>query len=250
MVTAMAYEQESAESATAAYPEKLVTCECGSEYNTTYAPLFGREILHHHWCPQCEADRTGKMVKPPMSINPAGEADPHAAWRKMCPDGYRDTVVQKLPCGMATLSRIEEWRPGRGGKQSLLIIGGTRHAKTRMAWLLVRQLMYEGKKVLPISDPRMSVRFSDALGRGQGDAYLDSMTRDGVVYFWDDLGKAAATPRYAEAAYTIIEENMAWGRPMIITSQLDSKGLIERMGHDNGGAIAERLRECCEVIAV
>lgn len=226
---------------------ETVACECGREYTTQTRQLGPLTVRMQPICPTCTESRRGKRDEPE---NEATEkcAPVDQEWTKLCPKRYRDTVAMNLPCGQAIVGRLEEWRPKDDGN-GLLLIGNTRRGKTRTAWLVLRCLLRDGYKVAFVDDPTLSVRYSDALGRGEGIDFVERMTFP-TILFWDDFGKAAATPRYAELAHMIVEHRYAYSRPMIITSQLDSKALVQRLGVDNGLAIAERLRECCEVVTL
>jgi hypothetical protein len=224
-----------------------VKCDCGMEYITRLVPLGPRLIRINPLCPTCTARRNRRHAdSAPAAAQAVSMID--AEWRKICPQRYRETVAMHLPCGQAIVGRLEEWRPKDDGN-GLLLIGNTRRGKTRTAWLVLRCLLRDGYKVAFVDDPTLSVRYSDALGRGEGMDFVERMTFPPIL-FWDDFGKAAATPRYAELAHMIVEHRYAYSRPMIITSQLDSKALVQRLGVDNGLAIAERLRECCEVVTL
>lgn len=222
--------------------QKTVACDCGAEYLTGIVVLGERTVRQHPICPKCMSTRQSPI---PAATR---QYDREAAWRMACPIGYQDTIASRLPGGMVSASRVEGWRPGKDGR-GLLICGDTGRGKTRLMWLGARQWMADGVVCEVVDDPLLNVGYSDALGSGHGMDYIGDLLRPKVL-LWDDFGKGAATPRYREIAYIVIEKRMAARRPMVVTTQLNGDDSCDLFGDRDGSALVRRLRECCEVISV
>jgi len=165
-------------------------------------------------------------------------------WNVMCPSDYRELDSAQLP--NAPLARVLSWKVTQGGR-GLLLVGPPRVGKTRCAWLLVRRIFLdEAVPVVAVAD----TEFGHECMRLVNQTSREWMQRlcAARVLFLDDVGKAAPTERYRQELYHLIEQRTSWRRPTLVITNLNGQELSERISNTTGTAIAERLREFCDVI--
>jgi DNA replication protein DnaC len=145
-------------------------------------------------------------------------------WRSMCPCIYQDTDLNHpaMPKG-EKVQKILNWRPGGKG---LLLFGPTRKGKTRLAWMLLRNLFFLGYSVLPLT----AADFADAICQNATDLSEWRnwhMTHD--IVFLDDLGKCKLTDRVEAELFDLIDRRSARSRGTVVTTNLSGDPLVERL---------------------
>lgn len=214
------------------------TCciQCGHGFD--YEPITGLPFsLHPTICAGCEqTDKAAETVK---------ESDRRMAfWKSICPPLYQDTDInhRSMPPA-AKMAQILNWQYG---PQGLVIHGITRKCKTRVAWLLVKRLITEGRSVIALSSGDFARQCAEANAEGadSAEAWHESLLLVNVL-FLDDFGKFKLTERVEADLFEIIEARTAHKRPIIITSNFVGTSLVQKLSPDRGPAIVERLREFC-----
>jgi DNA replication protein DnaC len=144
-------------------------------------------------------------------------------------------------------AEVQKWKYGATG---LLLHGMSRHCKTRSAWQLLRRLYVEEGRSLVVFD---AVSFSHAITKhfgpdGKGERWTKEIVHAPAVFF-DDFGKCRLTERGESELFGIIENRMAYKKPIIITTNFVGDTLAARLRDDVAEPLVQRLRECCTSIA-
>jgi hypothetical protein len=152
-------------------------------------------------------------------------------WQRICPPDFRmGWDVQKGNSKL--LNRVRQFDPKM--RKGLLIHGKSGSGKTRVAWLLAKQLLEAGYSVTFVA----SIDLPDEPVREMMHA---------PVLIIDDLGNDKMQANKEAIALKILRSRMDWHRPTIITTQFTGASLEQRFsdGH-TAKAVIRRLREFCE----
>jgi len=170
-------------------------------------------------------------------------------WRQFCefcPQIYRVTDPDQLPCGPDKLAAVLRWQYGSRG---ILLHGPTERGKTRAAWSLLRRLHFEGREIVAFN----AVSFSHEVGYHFGpDGNAVRWVRriyNAAIVFLDDVGKCRLTERGEAELFGLVETRTAQDRPIIATTNFVGNTLAATMHPETGAALVRRLREFCECIA-
>ena len=152
-------------------------------------------------------------------------------WEKICPPDFRAPWDPGRGNGKL-LSRVRAFDPK--AKRGLLIHGKSGSCKTRVAWLLARQLMEQGYSVTFVA----SIDLPDEPVRDMMHA---------AVLIIDDFGNDKMQATKEAIVLKILRSRIDWHRPTIITTQFIGSSIEERFsdGH-TAKAVIRRLREYCE----
>jgi hypothetical protein len=196
-------------------------------------------------CSQCQ--QTFETLKSGMcpACLEAVMAPRRARWEKICPTIYRESDKTKFPG--QTYAEVKEWK---FGPQGLMLCGPPRVYKTRMMFTLIRRLVVnEGRSVRVLNG--FNFERECAKEHFSGDAYewVEQILKADVLFF-DDLGKCKMTERVEDTLFGIIEERVAWSKPILITTNDTDKSLAARMTVNRAEALVGRLKEFCKVISV
>lgn len=150
--------------------------------------------------------------------------------------------------GVGPLTEVLAWQYGPTG---LLLIGGTGGGKTRAAWLLLRRLFDEGRKIKAFDclafAHEIGRRFRDGEGEDGPETWIDSLAETEIVFF-DDFAKNVFTDRAESEIFGLIERRTANLLPIIATSNLTGADIERKTSADRGAPLVRRLREFCEVV--
>lgn len=176
------------------------------------------------------------------------EAAAIARWESMLPFTCRDTDRNHphMP-SPSKQAKIVEWN----GHRSLILYGAPRKGKTRLAWLILKRMMIQGKEV----EATTSIALTDAIaamwsaGAEHISWYKDRLV-DADVLLIDDLGKCKLTERAEADVFDIFDRRFSAGRPVIVTTNFVGDTLAAKFSPDRGPAFVARLREFCDCICV
>jgi DNA replication protein DnaC len=217
------------------------TCKnerCGAGFELPQDdPLLGRFVL---FCPECSRkEREAALAAEQDRIKRERESK----WNAICPPGYRDTEIEKLP-DPARAAEVLAWNYGPTG---LLLHGATRRGKSRCAWLLARKVFDLGKSVR-VLDAMAGFEYATAFASGAGaHAWISNYCRCGLLFF-DDVFKARLTDSFEAAVFAIAEYRQSHKLPILASLNDTGETLTARMSTDRGDALVARLREMCQVI--
>lgn len=168
-------------------------------------------------------------------------------WEDICPAGYRDTDPTHPDMNQATLRRVLAWRPGGKG---LALTGSTGLCKTRMMYLLLRELHFSGVNVFAICATRFEwhcqTRFDDE-DKEEAKRVLTRMARVPVLFF-DDLGKESLSDSVERRLYDLVETRTGKALPILWTTNLNRDELEKRMRSGTGEPILRRLKGSCDFL--
>lgn len=151
----------------------------------------------------------------------------------------------------AAIAKIDAWQPSRKG---IGFAGESGHAKTRLMFTLLRRLFLAGMTVEFIT----ATAFGDEIGsRFKEDAkdakrWVERLAR-ADVFFYDDIGKEALTERVAKELFNLFDKRATARRPIFATANFTGDQLAKHYESRSpmiGAPIVNRLRDCCEFIAV
>jgi len=166
-------------------------------------------------------------------------------WNRMCPPEYRDTLPEKIP-DQDSYQRVQGWSFGSRG----LVVGGpTGTGKTRSIILLLRRLVtVTGLEAAMFLGNSFAHECSSRFGDGSAGVQWCRRLVKVDVLFIDDLGKFRLTDRVESELFGLVEERMAFRRPIFTTMNSGSAQLERMLSPDRGPALVRRLRESCEAI--
>lgn len=220
---------------------------CGTIIEAEPLVLFGREMFSKRYCDAC------------IVLNNQEQAERQAAdakiarekeWLDICPPLYRLTDPHHPDIPKATLAKIMAWIPKADGV-GLGVFGKTGRCKTRMVYLLCRELHMSGVKLFAIGSKSLGNCFSRSFGDGQEAGLArDAITkaRAAKVLFLDDLGKEKFTEHVESEFYDLVEHRTSHLKPTLWTANATGSELEAMMSQDRGAAIVRRLREFSEPI--
>lgn len=229
-------------------PERrTIPCkECGAYFETEVVNLNGREFCGKV-CPACIA-RINRETEAEATAA-SGEAA-QRAWEALCPPLYRDTDLNRLSIPEKAIREVLGWSPGPNG---LSLAGGTGKGKTRLIFVLLKQLHFAGHKIHAISsksfERHCTRMFGDHPQANESRAIIDKCQTVEIL-FLDDIGKERMTDRVESELYGLIEDRTANMKPILWTSNGDSKRLEAMLSEDRGQPIIRRLKEFSRTILV
>jgi DNA replication protein DnaC len=168
-------------------------------------------------------------------------------FNKDCPPLYQESDPSRLP--QEALIKARFWTMGPKG---LILIGPSRVGKTRIMWLLLKDVLRLTKPI-PSLFAFNCVSFGHDLARhyhaGDAEDWLETVGKADLVFF-DDLGKEKLTERAQAELFGVMEYRMSHLKPILATTEHTAEGLADRVSTDRGPALVNRLREACVVIPV
>ena len=133
-------------------------------------------------------------------------------WNKICPPLYKETDIKKID--RKRLEKVMSWNPKDG--RNLWIKGETGKQKTRMAFLLIEKLLFEGYSVEAINAVELGIKLSQPVWDGK-EKELERLSRYSVLLI-DDLGKEPDTQSISQYLYLLVEKRYSHKKLTIITS--------------------------------
>lgn len=161
-------------------------------------------------------------------------------WLRLCPPLFQTTDPARLD--PAAVEAVNAWTFGPLG---LVLHGQPGTGKTRLAWTLLRRLFVdEGREFEAFDSVSFAHRVQKEFTAGDGPGFIDHVSTVPVVLF-DDLGKAKFTERFESELFAVIDRRMAWGRPVIATTNMVSAEIAVAASASRGSPLVRRLREFC-----
>lgn len=166
-------------------------------------------------------------------------------WNRMCPPEYRDTRSELIP-DQTGHQRVQSWLFCTRG----LVVGGpTGAGKTRSVIMLLRRMVTEvGLEVAMFLGNSFAHECATRFGDGSAGARWCRELAKMDILFIDDLGKFRLTDRVESELFGLVEERMAYRRPVFTTMNSGAAQLERMFSPDRGPAFIRRLRESCDVI--
>lgn len=166
------------------------------------------------------------------------------AWSRICPPYFLNTDRSKLPDQVHSHEALEWAFMPRG----LCLIGPTRTGKSRTAWEVIKDQVFDGKTADNVDGRRLGLLML-GYGRDGGAAAILEKWCTVDILLMDDVFKVKLTERVEEQIFNIIDERMQMLKPIIMTTNDDQESLLSRLSADRGPALVERLKEICHAIS-
>ena len=201
----------------------------------------------------CSACADKLAVERLAEQNCARLAELTEGWSKF-PALYRATDSNHPHVNRRILAEVLKYDPRSSNGKGIGLYGPTGAGKTRMMFLLVRELHFSGVKILftsAIAIARASSQEFDDDPRTRAEARILLRNAAGVeVLFIDDIGKERLTEAAELKLYWLIEHRTANARPILWTSNFVGAHLRKMMSDNRGPAITRRLAEFSSVLFV
>lgn len=223
------------------------SCATVSEY--TARILDGKERFKPSLCCGCIDEERKRREE---EATAARQAELEDSWRRICPASYRMTDPNFPMMNQALLSGLMQYEP-KGDGRGIGLHGPTGNLKTRMMFLVLKKLHFEGRKVFAISAKRLAKCYSIMYGSDREcDAARHVIRRSYTadVLFLDDIGKERFTEHGQAEFYELVERRTSTLRPILWTANATGAELAAMMSIDRGWPIVRRLEEFCEVVGV
>lgn len=185
--------------------------ECGKEFDAPTIELCGHHCCFEKFCPTCKPIREEQERDVAAIRQERARLD---EFERICPPLYRDTDPLKLPCNPEVTKLVLGWVYGPKG---LVLYGATGRGKTRLAYMLVRRLVLDGRSVSAFDPLSFAHRVGETFGEYQGERFIRDQQRVDVLML-DDLGKAKLTERAEAELFGLVEHRIANLKPLIVTS--------------------------------
>lgn len=210
---------------------KTTTCNCGAEIE--YEPIEGFLNLKPTVCDKCAIEAGNKAQKNIL-------VQRNEKFLTICPPLYRDTKPEMISTPKKDIVLQWEYQP-----RGLLLYGEPRTFKTRLAWLVVKNLVLEGRTVEAMTSGEFALQSAENAG-SEGRQWFHRLAKADVLFI-DDFGKSKMTERVEADLFDVLEVRAANLKPCIITTNF-GKDLEAKLTADRGPAIIARLREFCHPI--
>lgn len=217
--------------------------KCGIEGETmALTTKIGKVLLAMKLCDLC-ADKQEAENK--VNEEASRQNRREESWLKICPPLYNSTDINHPNMDKDMLKHVMAWRDLRDGI-GVGIFGETGRCKTRMMFLLLKRLHFQGVQVEAIGAKRLGTCVSRSFGDGPEAHEARSIIarcRSTRVLFLDDVGKDKLTDRTEAEFYDLIEHRTSHMLPTMWTANASGEQLRAMLGEDRGVAILRRMRE-------
>jgi hypothetical protein len=225
---------------------KTQCADCGATFTARVVELFGREVLRQRYCDACfaAAENAEHSDDAQTAVKRASIAA-LARWTRICPPLYQDTDVARLPQGV--LKGLLDWKYSPSG---VVLYGATGKQKTRLMYQLLRSEFDAGRKIVAYSASDFRMSAAQAAMDGNLEEWMQRAATAEIFYF-DDLGQMKMTESSEETLFSVVEKRTANLLPIFATTQYVGEEFSSQfIRQDRGKAIARRLREFCQFIAL
>ncbi len=218
----------------------LATCpECQKEHWIETITFPSGKVIDKALCPECLAEQKRQEQEETQHRK---QAQLKERWQEICPPLYRQTDPARLP--QDKLAEVLGWEYGPKG---LFLIGPTGSGKTRAAYLLLRRLLEQDRRIISFDCAAFGHEVATRFRNGTGEDWAKNLAKVEIV-FLDDMGKIPFTERAEAELFTLIERRPANLLPIIVTSNMTGRDMETKASNDRGAPMVRRLREFCHVI--
>lgn len=144
-----------------------------------------------------------------------------------------------------TAVAIARWVAEEKPRKSVFFYGGVGTGKTMLASIVAQEFIRDWQSVIFGDVPSLLADIKATFGTGKTNELLQRLIETDLLVV-DDIGAEKVTDWSAEQLYLIINGRYNNEKPVIVTSNYDFDGLIERLGADIiAKRITSRLNEMC-----
>ena len=172
----------------------------------------------------------------------AAEQARMAAWETICPQEFRKELnTRKKGFNQDKLDAVMRWKFKEVG---LRLEGKSGLCKTRFMFKLLEREHQEGRKVgaWMHAEMRAAVTAMAAGDQSGLNQFLNTLLKLDILFI-DDLGKGRRTPASEEIIYAIIDGRAKLCRPVMFTSNLPLKMILETFGEDYREPLLRRIED-------
>ena len=217
---------------------KKICTQCGAEFEREAIVCF-EKVFESLPCQKC-MDENGKVRR--LEREKQDQEKRMIDWLRICPPAFRETEMEKLPKKSVTDHALK-WEFGRRG---IVLFGPTRSGKTRTAWLLLKKMHMQGKRIM-VMDSMSGFEYGAVFAHGSPLDWVNERVGCELL-FMDDVFKVKLTDSFEAALFAIIDKRMNFRRPIIATLNDTGETLAARMTDDRGNAFIARLKEMCDTV--
>ena len=161
-------------------------------------------------------------------------------WDALCPERFRDTLFEKLPCHEPS-ERALKW-PFTGGA-GLNLWGFPDTGKTRTLFLILHREIHAGKKAIVFGPGDFSVNIEkQAYHRAE---WIQALMKVDFLGF-DDMDKMSLTGDHESVFFAILDKRMSNRLPCLFTHNSTANDLEYKFR--NGKAMVRRIRQFTQSI--
>jgi DNA replication protein DnaC len=162
------------------------------------------------------------------------------------PPLYLETEYKKLPIEAQKLwQHIKHWSPSIS--KGLYLLGESRTGKTRTLTLLLQRLHKEGYPIKLFLAGQFHAQLADAKRSTYFKQWRDELVDIDLLAI-DDLFAEKLTPTTQAGLFEIIEQRMAFKKPILVTTQVARKEAVKQFDDPRRGeALLNRLRETTDL---
>lgn len=218
--------------------------ECWKPITVRTLSIWGRPMRFEVHCDECAKKAEERALQDEEQRKAKRREE---EFLRVCPPIYQESDPSRLL--PVFKQAVEAWRYGPLG---LGFIGQAGTGKTRCAWMLLKRMSLEGRRIFGLSATQFA---RAAAGQWQEEAEarreaIDVLGRcRGVsVLLLDDLGKQKMTERVELELFDVLEWRTSHAKPTIWTANASPAALKQMMSADRGEPILRRLMEFSEVI--
>jgi DNA replication protein DnaC len=167
-----------------------------------------------------------------------------AEWTKQCPKAYRESDWKQLPC-RHLINEVQAWE---WQKRGVVFAGSPGVGKTRLAYIMLKRLHAEGKRVRAMTATDFALGVQEQGGKHKLPEWLKDLCGVSVLLL-DDLGKEKLSESVVAQLFHVLDKRMAEELPVLITTNYKGQHFIERFG-EYGEPLYRRLKEACIIMPV
>jgi len=220
---------------------------CDAEYEPESFPMpWGVKPLIYPFC--SELCQENHMLGVTEFENARNEFDRKREalrlWETTVPVNMRETDLARLPA----IEKYIDWQPDDSGR-GLVIVGDTGKGKTRLTYLILRNLMVEaGLGVIYFRPGDFALRSHSAWMNNRSEQFYDEILKADLV-IWDDLGKERFTETRMMDFFSAVNNRLDNKQPMIFTTNYSGSELAGRFNDkDFAEPFLRRIRESTETV--
>jgi predicted ATPase len=223
--------------------------ECGDSIDDfvqeCVAPDFG-DGLWYPWypvCPNCLERLEGQAES--NDNKPSARKKYEDIFMEMCPLSMQETDASRL--NPAKLNKVLEHQVnGRG----IIMHGKTGMGKTRVMWLLIRELVVNRMRDVRVFDV---TELKEALAQSHNSRYAHKDLIEGLcrcdVLCIDDLGKEKASDAWEQDLFSLVDRRALHKKPLIITTNFVGDSLKSRYTDiHRAEPMVRKLKDSCDSV--
>ncbi len=239
--------------------EHSVCSECGGPRTATI-DMFGQAKIVPVMCPcMVEADRQQRELDAEADRRRKLESLRRYSMMDEAFEGIRfdnsNFFPESEPLLRMAQRYCDNWKEMRDQNIGMTLQGPPGSGKTHLAFCIANELLGRGIPVMALSTIGLINRIYDSYGKAgeYGEAELIRQLQNADLLVLDDLGAehSGKSGKDKQIIYSVLDARVRAGKPLIITTNLDKKGLEDHLtGADGVKRTFDRLIAAAPTIPV